>query len=170
MQEAQEMRGRSLGREGSLEEGIATHCSILAWRTPWTEAPGGLQSTGSQIVRHNWTTEHSQAHSPDGLTTPSYLRATSPNSIYVGTVGRCRFPGWGWGSRPQLPQSSSRMNWGSCPSLTSLNPDLPQPWRLSATAKAQLRSHSRGFPGIVDWELPKGDWLVEKHVGEKWSG
>jgi len=40
-----------LGR--SLEEGMATHSSILAWRIPWTEEPGGLQSTGSQRVRHD---------------------------------------------------------------------------------------------------------------------
>ena len=39
---------RSLGWEDSLEEGMATHPSILAWRIPWTEKPGGLQSTGSQ--------------------------------------------------------------------------------------------------------------------------
>ena len=38
----------SLGREDSLEKEMATHSSILAWRTPWTEEPGGLQSTGSQ--------------------------------------------------------------------------------------------------------------------------
>ena len=39
---------RSLGREDLLENGIATHSSILAWRIPWTEEPGGLQSMGSQ--------------------------------------------------------------------------------------------------------------------------
>ena len=38
----------------SLEEGMAAHSSILAWRIPWTEEPGGLQSTGSQRVRHHW--------------------------------------------------------------------------------------------------------------------
>ena len=37
-----------LGREDPLEEGMATHCSILAWRSPWTEEPGGLQFMGSQ--------------------------------------------------------------------------------------------------------------------------
>ena len=37
----------------SLEEGIATHSSILAWRVPWTEEPGGLMSTGLQRVGHN---------------------------------------------------------------------------------------------------------------------
>ena len=38
----------SLGWEDPLEEGVATHSSILAWRIPWTEEPGGLQSVGSQ--------------------------------------------------------------------------------------------------------------------------
>ena len=43
-----------LGR--SPGEGMASHSSILAWRSPWTEEPGGLQSMGSQRVRHNWAT------------------------------------------------------------------------------------------------------------------
>ena len=43
----------SLGQEDPLEEGVASHCSILAWRIPWTEEPGSLQSIGSQKVRHN---------------------------------------------------------------------------------------------------------------------
>ena len=42
-----------LGGEDPLEEGMATHSSILAWRIPWTEEPGGLQSVGSQRVRHD---------------------------------------------------------------------------------------------------------------------
>ena len=47
MQETmQEMQVRSLGGEEPLEEGMATHSSVLAWRIPWTEAPGGLQSMG----------------------------------------------------------------------------------------------------------------------------
>ena len=44
---------QSLGLEESLEEGMATHSSILARRIPWTEEPGGLQSMGSTRVRHN---------------------------------------------------------------------------------------------------------------------
>ena len=43
----------SLGWEDPLEEGMATHSSILAWRTPWTKEPGGLQSMGSQRLRHD---------------------------------------------------------------------------------------------------------------------
>ena len=50
-----ETRARSRGREDPLEEGTATHSSILAWRTPWTEEPGQLQSLELQRVRHDWS-------------------------------------------------------------------------------------------------------------------
>ena len=43
------------GQEDPLEENMTTHSSILAWRIPWTEEPGGLLSIGSQRVRHNWS-------------------------------------------------------------------------------------------------------------------
>ena len=46
----------SLGQEDPLDKGMATHSSILSWRIPWTEKPGGLQSMGSQRVRHDWVT------------------------------------------------------------------------------------------------------------------
>ena len=48
--------GRSAGKE------MATHSNILAWRIPWTEKPGGLQSLGSQRVRHDWETEQIDIH------------------------------------------------------------------------------------------------------------
>ena len=48
----QETQVRSLGWEDPLEKGKATHSSILAWRIPWTEEPGGPQSMGSQRVGH----------------------------------------------------------------------------------------------------------------------
>ena len=50
--EIQETQVRSLGREDTMEKGMTTHSSILAWEIPWTEEPGGLQSTGSQ---NSWT-------------------------------------------------------------------------------------------------------------------
>ena len=46
-------RVRSLGWEDTLEKGMATHSGTLAWRIPWTEEPGGLQSVGSQRVGHD---------------------------------------------------------------------------------------------------------------------
>ena len=49
----QETRVQSLGQEDPLEKEMATHSSILAWRIPWMEEPGGLQSTGLQRVGHD---------------------------------------------------------------------------------------------------------------------
>ena len=49
---------RPLGWKNPLEEGMATHSSILAWRIPWTKESGELQSAGSQRVGHDWVTEH----------------------------------------------------------------------------------------------------------------
>ena len=52
----QETWVRSLGQEDPLEKEMATHSNILAWRIPWTEEPGGLQSLGSQRVGHDGAT------------------------------------------------------------------------------------------------------------------
>ena len=54
----QETWVQSLGPEDPLEKEMATHSSILAWQTPWTEKPGGLQSMESQRVGYDLTTEH----------------------------------------------------------------------------------------------------------------
>ena len=51
-----ETQVRSLDQQDSLEKGMATHSSSLAWRSPWIEEPGGLQSMGSQRVGHSWLT------------------------------------------------------------------------------------------------------------------
>ena len=59
---------QSLGWEGPLEKEKATHSSILAWRIPWTEKPGGLQSMGSQRVRHDWVTfTFTLVYNPKGI-------------------------------------------------------------------------------------------------------
>ena len=58
MRKTQEMLVLSLGQEDPLEKGMATLSSILAWRIPWTEKPGGLQSKGLRRVRHHRVTQH----------------------------------------------------------------------------------------------------------------
>ena len=62
----QETRVRSPDQEEPLEDGVATHSSILAWRIPWTEEPGGLQDMGSQRDRDE--TEHSAIRCQMGTT------------------------------------------------------------------------------------------------------
>ena len=59
----QETWVQSLGPEDPLAEDLATHSSILAWKIPWTEEPGGLQSVGSQGVRHDWTMKQARTQS-----------------------------------------------------------------------------------------------------------
>ena len=61
---------RSLGQEDLLEKEMATHSSILAWRILWTEEPGGLQSMGSQRVRHDRAIEYEDRNKDGGLWIP----------------------------------------------------------------------------------------------------
>ena len=70
----QETQVQSLGQKDPLEKGMATHFNILAWRIPWREEPGGLQTMGSQRVRHNWATNTRRSislHNPAPYTPPS---------------------------------------------------------------------------------------------------
>ena len=76
---------QSLDWEDLLEEGMATHSSILAWRIPWTEEPGGLQSMGSQRVRHNWVTKHTHICKLVSVTQHIKLK----NKNYV-NLNRCK--------------------------------------------------------------------------------
>ena len=52
------MQVQSHGQEDALEEGMAAHSGILDWRIPWTQEPGGLQSTGSHRARHDLAPMH----------------------------------------------------------------------------------------------------------------
>ena len=88
----------SLDWEDPLEKGMATHSSILAWRIPWTEEPGGLQFMGSQRVIHNWTTKHSpdfyllfQVHNMSAReTTPtSQLFLLTLNIMFMSLIQVC---------------------------------------------------------------------------------
>ena len=64
MQELQEMQVQSLGWEDPLDKGMATHSGILAYRIPWTEKPGGLQSMGLQrdMTKHIYIQSSSHPH------------------------------------------------------------------------------------------------------------
>ena len=57
----EKMQVQPLGGEDPLQKETATHSSILIWEIPWTEEPGGLQSMGSQRIRHDLGSEHARA-------------------------------------------------------------------------------------------------------------
>ena len=97
------MQVRFLGGEGPLEEGMATHSSILAWSIPWTKEPGRLQSIGSHRVRHDWS-NLSHLHAPGPL---DGQRAPVPGTILftIELVKRnLKWSGWGTLRSPDLSQ------------------------------------------------------------------
>ena len=87
---------RSLSWEDPLEEGMATHSNILAWRIQWTEDPGGLQSMELQRVRHNWATNthtHTHTHTPFTVLLPlpfSYRMAHSLPVTFCATLNESK--------------------------------------------------------------------------------
>ena len=99
----------SLGQEDPLEKGMATHSRILAWKIPWTEEPGGLQSMGSQRVRHVWVTNtftntlnKTSTEFPLYVWKDSaikYLRATVLENIWLTTMSRV----YSWGHGLKAP-------------------------------------------------------------------
>ena len=83
----------SLDREDPLEEGMATHSSILAWRTPWTEEPGGLQSIGLQKIRHDWS-DLAHMHTLTNFITISYIALTIGTILNLLQTIICSFTHW----------------------------------------------------------------------------
>ena len=83
MQETQETQIRSLDQEYPLEKGMATHSSILAWRSPWTEEPGRLQSMGSQSqTRMKQPSTHISIHVGDS----GYLDQVTVEAVRSGQI------------------------------------------------------------------------------------
>ena len=93
-----------LGREDPLKKGMATHSSILAWRIPWTEKPGGLQSMVRQRVGHDWVTFTFQtalvAHR-------SSLHTRSSHSSFLHPTQRVLFSPSSSTSRPKISPPGS---------------------------------------------------------------
>ena len=75
----------SLGWEDPLEKGTTTYSSILAWRIPWTEEPGRLQSMGSQRIGHNWETIT--------FTSPKLTNYICKNSFQIGHILKMQMDG-----------------------------------------------------------------------------
>ena len=129
MQGTQKTRVRSLVREDTLEEGMATHSSILAWRIPRTEEPGGLQPMGRKEVD---TTEHDASPLPV-LRSPFQNWASEQCTLFTGI---------NW--MPQVPQCIQQATW---PFLAS-SPSWHKPHHLSLSPRQQSTLHlfSASFP------------------------
>ena len=77
----------SLGQEDPMEEELATHSTVLVWRSPWTEEPGGLQSVGSQRVGHDSTMT-----ATDGALGSLHLFAVVNNAVMTTCINICLHP------------------------------------------------------------------------------
>ena len=96
----QEMWVQSLSQEYPLEQEMATHSIVLAWKIPWIGEPGELQSNGSWRVRHDWATEHT-THTIRGVTGELVFISTDgstfPSLIHLDlhwTKAQCWWPSW----------------------------------------------------------------------------
>ena len=114
----QETRVQSLGQEDVMEKGMATYSSTLAWRTPWAEEPGRLQSTRSLPVRHSWATSLSLS------TLLPWRRKWQPTPVFLPgeSQGRkslvgCRL----WGRT-----ESTRLKWLSSSSSSRATREVPK--------------------------------------------
>ena len=128
-----EMWIQSLGQEDPVEEGMATHSSILAWRIPRTEGPGGLQSTVSQKAGHDWS---DLAHMLGGQVLIRYQRASEyppvtlhskvtldpPVAEWFDTLRRC------WKAEQQSPSYQSSGSQGN----SHWAPNSPSPTSISS--------------------------------------
>ena len=106
-------RGRGLNPHirDTLEEGVPTHCGILAWEIPQTEKPAGLQSTGSQKSRTRLNAEHTRAGAPGG--DAPHLPPTSLTQASTGGISSELAPGEGRSSSEEQVCLPSAGPWGT---------------------------------------------------------
>ena len=106
-----------LGQEDPLEKEMAPHSSTLAWKIPWTEEPGRLQSTGSQRVGHDWATSLSfvlSLYYKEGFPGGSLVKNPPANAEDAGSIPRLgRSPGEGNGNLLQYSCLGNPMDRGA---------------------------------------------------------
>ena len=135
-----------LGR--SLEKEMVTHSSIPAWRIPWTKEPGGLQSTGSQRVGHDWVTSHTHTSHSMGFPGGSDSKEFACNAEHLGLIpGLGRTPG-GWHGNPL--QYSCLENPHRQRSLAGYSPwGLKESDMTERLSTAQLSSAQHNYTGMM---------------------
>ena len=137
------LRLQSLGQEDPLEKGTATHSSILAWRIPWTEEPGGLQSMWPWRVRHDWVTVRglcsflSSVLLQQKFEVMGQCYSSVTAQFYLASKGKYILEAWGWANPKEVGGSIL------APLLIYF---FPSPWACPMTARLARRTvcFSRG--------------------------
>ena len=148
----QEYRVRSLGQGDPLKKGMATHSSIIVWRTSWTGEPGWLQSMGSQRVRHDWVTNIlSWCSSRCFLECSKFIQAAWPQWLLcicrgsLALEGRQKDlllpepggPSWNGSVSPSCLPPGPKLSPASCGCSLPQGQALPnRPWSLVSAAQA----------------------------------
>ena len=149
----QKTRVRSLGREDPLEKEMATHSSILAWKIPWMEDPGRLQSMGLQRVGHNWVTSLSL----------SWCVLSCFSCVWL-----CATP-WTVSHQSPLSMGFSRQKKKNRNGLPCPSPgDLPNP-RIKPVSLTSSLLASELFTTSAIWEAPMGpNFIIIYLVEYQW--
>ena len=149
---------RSVGQEDPMEKETANHCSILAWRNPWTEEPDRLQSMGSQRVKHNWGVNL--------ISMPLFPNAFCRPPCGVTLRGKPTIHGLKKNTKSLLPCAVSWNSagcWGpfyidgngqgGCPRKQALRPEPSKetPMKISPVQSEQRHFQSKGQSGCLNW-------------------
>ena len=149
------MQVQSLGWEDLLEEGMATHSSIFAWKIPWKEESGGLQSMGLQRIRHSWATEPVTNWS-QGFLTSALLIFQSGWFFVVGShPEHCRVFGSIPGLYPGDASSSSHPNSDNQNRHCQMSPvDAKSPWVENHCLRPQPGSMPTSPDASQSFQMP----------------
>ena len=152
---------------------MATHSSILAWKTPWTEEPGGLQSMGLQRVRHDWPTEHAHNACIYNMYI-SYVQIGEGNGnpLQCSCLENPRDGGAWWAAVYGVAQSRTWLKW--------LNLNLMYKYIFRSNIWSNIESHysapsfprwivseSRGQPDVQGWSTAS---FPRKGLAWTWPG
>ena len=139
-----------LGQEDPLEEGMATHSSILAWRIPWTEEPGRIQSMGLQRVRHDWATNTFLRKQEEGTCNLNKRQLRSHKMLsHFSCIWLCATL-WTVASQAPLPMGFSRQEYWS--ELPCPPPGDPPDLRIKPQSLMSLALAGRFFTTSTTWE------------------
>jgi len=153
------MQEQSLGWENPLEEGMTTHSSILAWRIPWTEEPGRLQSMRLQRVGHDWSNRAHMCHSHLWGTVANGLRTLFQLDAIIPPLQMRKL-----GQREVSYLVPGYIRWRS-----ELGPD-PTLWALGLPPKTWVWTRRQH---VDPWAHTRGNftaWIPRSPTAQCWSG